>query len=335
MSNNVWVIGTSMTRFGRFPEKDLLDLAVEATTGALKDADLDLGQINLLALGNVYETNSHHGQRLQNQMGQTGIPVYNVVNACATGATAVRVAIMSILAGETDIGLAVGVEQMGKMGLLGGGKKRDEKKVYTPKGRYGSVVKTEGLLGHQHDAGRLRPGRHRVRAQARGDADSVREGRAQEPPALDAEPAGPVPEGVQPRGDPRGRDHRLAEHAADVLPDRRRRGRGDPVLGRQARDPRPGRPPPRGQGVGVDPDLRPLRGRRAGAGRHQHPDPERRRRRPTRRRASDRRTSIWSSCTTASPPPSCSTTTISGSASRARPGSSSTPARPTATAGSR
>lgn len=146
MSNNVWVIGTSMTRFGRYPEKDLMDLAVEATTGALKDADLDLGSIGLLALGNVYETNSHHGQRLQNQMGQTGIPVYNVTNACATGATAIRVAIMSILAGETDIGLAVGVEQMGKMGLLGG-KKRDEKKVFTPKGRYGSVVKTEGTFG--------------------------------------------------------------------------------------------------------------------------------------------------------------------------------------------
>ena len=144
--NSVWVIGTSMTRFGRFPEKDLMDLAVEATSGALKDADLDLGSVQLLAMGNVYETNSHHGQRLQNQMGQTGIPVYNVVNACATGATAIRVAMLSILAGETDIGLAVGVEQMGKMGLLGG-KKRDGKSIYEPKGRYGSVVKTEGLFG--------------------------------------------------------------------------------------------------------------------------------------------------------------------------------------------
>jgi acetyl-CoA acetyltransferase len=148
MSNNVWVIGTSMTRFGRFPEKDLMDLAVEATTGALKDADLDLAAVNILAMGNLYEATSHNGQRLQNQLGQTGIPVYNVVNACATGATAIRVAIMSILAGESDIGLAVGVEKMGKMGLLAtGGRKKDEKKVFTPKGRYGSVVKTEGLFG--------------------------------------------------------------------------------------------------------------------------------------------------------------------------------------------
>ncbi len=147
MSKNVWVIGTSMTRFGRFPEKDLMDLAVEATTGALKDADLDLAAVNILAMGNLYEATSHNGQRLQQAMGQTGIPVYNVVNACATGATAIRVAVMSILAGESDIGLAVGVEQMGKMGMLGGGKKRDEKKIFAPKGRRGTVVKAEGLFG--------------------------------------------------------------------------------------------------------------------------------------------------------------------------------------------
>ncbi len=64
MSKNVWVIGTSMTRFGRFPEKDLMDLAVEATTGALKDADLDLAAVNILAMGNLYEATSHNGQRL-------------------------------------------------------------------------------------------------------------------------------------------------------------------------------------------------------------------------------------------------------------------------------
>ncbi len=147
MSNNVWIIGTSMTRFGRFPDKDLMDLAVEATQGALKDADSNLAAVDVLAVGNLYDATSHNGQRLQQAMGQTGIPVYNVVNACATGATAVRVAMMSILAGESDTGLAVGVEQMGKMGMLGGGKKRDEKKVFVPKGRRGSVVKAEGTFG--------------------------------------------------------------------------------------------------------------------------------------------------------------------------------------------
>ena len=48
------------------------------------------------------------GQQLQKQIGQTGIPVYNVANACATGATALRTAIMAVKAGEADYGLAVG-----------------------------------------------------------------------------------------------------------------------------------------------------------------------------------------------------------------------------------
>ncbi|NMH98217.1 thiolase family protein [Pseudonocardia acidicola] len=147
-SGDVWIIGTSMTPFGRFADKDLLDLAADATLGALDDAGMTMADMGVLALGNVYEANSHNGQRLQKQIGQTGIPVFNVVNACATGASAVRIAMMAIKAGETDIGLAVGVEKMGKMGMIGGAAKpRAEKKVYEPKGRYGSVLKTEGVLG--------------------------------------------------------------------------------------------------------------------------------------------------------------------------------------------
>ncbi|MWA03233.1 thiolase family protein [Actinomadura sp. LD22] len=146
--DDVWLIGAAMTPFGRFPDKDLIDLAADATLEALADAGTTMADINVLALGNVYEANSHNGQRLQKQVGQTGIPVYNVVNACATGATAVRVVLMSIAAGESDIGLAVGVEKMGKMGMIGGAAKpAAEKKVFSPKGRYGSVLKTEGVLG--------------------------------------------------------------------------------------------------------------------------------------------------------------------------------------------
>jgi acetyl-CoA acyltransferase len=148
MSESVWIIGTSMTKFGRFADLDLLDLASTAALDALADSGQDMADVGLLALGNVYEANSHNGQRLLKQIGQTGIPVYNVVNACATGATAVRVAMMGIKSGECDIAMAVGVEKMGKMGMLGGAaKKADQKKVFSPKGRYGAVVKTEGLLG--------------------------------------------------------------------------------------------------------------------------------------------------------------------------------------------
>lgn len=148
-NDTVWIVGAHMTAFGRFADKDLMDLASEAALGALADAGMTMGDMGVLGMGNVYEANSHNGQRLQKQIGQTGIPVYNVVNACATGATAVRTVMLSIQAGDCDTGLAVGVERMGKMGMLGGGgaKSRGEKFTYQPTGRYGSVLKTEGVLG--------------------------------------------------------------------------------------------------------------------------------------------------------------------------------------------
>jgi len=48
------------------------------------------------------------------------VPVINVANACATGSTAFREAWMSVASGAYDVALAIGSEQMGKMGLLGG-----------------------------------------------------------------------------------------------------------------------------------------------------------------------------------------------------------------------
>jgi acetyl-CoA acetyltransferase len=147
-TGDVWVLGTSMTKIGRYPDKDVIDLASDAALAALADSGTTINDMNVLAVGNIYQADSGVAQRLQKQIGQTGIPAFNVTNACATGATAVRVAYLSIKAGEADFGLAVGVEQMGKMGLLGGAaKKKGERKVYEPKGRFGSVGRVEGVLG--------------------------------------------------------------------------------------------------------------------------------------------------------------------------------------------
>jgi acetyl-CoA acetyltransferase len=145
MSDSLWIIGVAMTKFMRYKDKDLIDLGSEAATAALADAGLTIFDADILAAGCLYDTNGI-GQRLQKQIGQTGIPVYNVTNACATGATAFRVAAMAIKAGEASIGLAVGLEQMGKLGLLGGHAGRKDK-PYEPAGRYGAVGPVEGILG--------------------------------------------------------------------------------------------------------------------------------------------------------------------------------------------
>ena len=78
----------------------------------------------MIGAGNLMGGALPIGQMVQKQLGQTGIPVYNVSNACATGATALRVAVMAIKAGETDMGLAFGVEKLAGAGLLAGGSRK-------------------------------------------------------------------------------------------------------------------------------------------------------------------------------------------------------------------
>ena len=148
MADNVWILGASMTKFGRYPGKDVVDLGAEAAREALRDAGVTIQDMQVMGVGNLAEAGGMVGQRIQKQIGQTGIPVYNVANACATGATAVRTVYLTIAAGEADMGLAIGVEQMGKAGLLGSARRaRSEKKVFEPNGRYGAVMSTEGVLG--------------------------------------------------------------------------------------------------------------------------------------------------------------------------------------------
>jgi acetyl-CoA acetyltransferase len=141
----VWVLGVAMTRFGRYPDRDDVDLAFEAASGALADADLAMQDVGVLAAGSIFNRTGL-GQQVQKQLGQQGIPVYNVTNACATGATALRTVYMALASGEAEVGLAVGAEQMGKAGLLG--KKHETQEIYEPKGRAGSLLSnTEGILG--------------------------------------------------------------------------------------------------------------------------------------------------------------------------------------------
>lgn len=120
MSGDVYVVGIDMIPFGRFPDRTVPDMAAEASLLALDDAGLSINDIEALYCGNLLRSMEMVGQRLLKEIGMTGIPVSNVTNACATGATAFRDGVIAIKSGMVDLVLAVGVEQLGK-GLLGGG----------------------------------------------------------------------------------------------------------------------------------------------------------------------------------------------------------------------
>ena len=135
MSDDVYIIGIDMIRFGRFPNKTVPELAAESILLALDDADLSMGDMEAFYCGNIKEVNRMVGQKTLQLIGQTGIPIVNCTNACATGATAFREGWMSIKAGIHDVVLVSGVEKMGT-GLLGG-----------DTGELG--IPLEGLIGSQ------------------------------------------------------------------------------------------------------------------------------------------------------------------------------------------
>ena len=117
--SDVYILGVDMIKFGRFPDRSVPNIGAEAALMALDDAGLSIEDMQALYCGNLGQSSGMVGQRILQEIGQTGIPVVNCANACATGATAFREAWTSIKAGLYDVVLAVGVEQMGK-GLLGG-----------------------------------------------------------------------------------------------------------------------------------------------------------------------------------------------------------------------
>ncbi len=131
--SEAFVAGVGMLKFGRYKDRDVTDLGGEAALLALDDAGLTMRDVEFMAAGCLMQANAMVGQRILHEIGQTGIPVVNVANACATGSTAFREAYLAVASGEVDVALAVGVEQMGKAGLLGGGG--------------GSGIRTEGVIG--------------------------------------------------------------------------------------------------------------------------------------------------------------------------------------------
>jgi acetyl-CoA acetyltransferase len=135
-----------MIKFGRFPDKTVPQIGAEATHLALDDSGLTIQDMEALYCGNLGQASGMVGQRILQEIGQTGIPVVNVSNACATGATAFREAWASVKAGLYDLVIAVGVEQMGR-GLLGGagGSKGISKEGLLGSGTMPSVFAEAGM----------------------------------------------------------------------------------------------------------------------------------------------------------------------------------------------
>ncbi len=92
---------------------------MRAVREALADARIAYSDVQQAYAGYLY-AESCAGQCVIYGVGMTGIPVFNVNNACASGSSAIFLARQAIAAGVADCVLAVGFEQMvpGALGLI-------------------------------------------------------------------------------------------------------------------------------------------------------------------------------------------------------------------------
>src|SRR4030067_699590 len=107
----VAVIGVGMSKFGKQPQKTVVELGTEACQAALKDADISPKEIEVCCCANIVSI-ACIGQEIGSKVGVVNRDIMRVENACAGGSTAIREVFYAIATGRYDIGLAIGVDSM-------------------------------------------------------------------------------------------------------------------------------------------------------------------------------------------------------------------------------
>jgi acetyl-CoA C-acetyltransferase len=114
MMRDVAIIGIGQTPVDEHWGTSIRHLMLEAGLNAMRDANID--KVDAVYVGNMLSGEitgqSHLGALAVDFMGMSGIEAFKVEAACASGAAALRVGIMAIASGMSDLVLALGVEKM-------------------------------------------------------------------------------------------------------------------------------------------------------------------------------------------------------------------------------
>ena len=104
----VAIVGVGMHPFGRTPERTGLQQGAYAARRALSDAGVQWQDMQF-GYGGSYS--SGNADALGNELGLTGAPFTNILNACATGGSSLLAACKEIQSGAADIGIVVGFDK--------------------------------------------------------------------------------------------------------------------------------------------------------------------------------------------------------------------------------
>ena len=112
--SRVYVSSVGMTTIADHWESSILDLAVEASRGALRP--FGKKKPDQIVVGNMFSAvgarQEHLGAMLADGLGLSGIPAFKVESACSSGGSAFNVGYNLVRSGAVDSALVVGVEKM-------------------------------------------------------------------------------------------------------------------------------------------------------------------------------------------------------------------------------
>lgn len=111
----IYISGAATTKFGELWATSPRSLAREAVGNALKDAGIGTRRIQALFVGNMLSGmlggQEHLGAFFAEELGIT-VPAFKIEGACASGGLALHNAVNSVLSGQYDTVVVLGVEKM-------------------------------------------------------------------------------------------------------------------------------------------------------------------------------------------------------------------------------
>ncbi|UCE16069.1 MAG: thiolase domain-containing protein [Candidatus Bathyarchaeota archaeon] len=119
MTEKVGIVGIGHAKFGKRTDVTLRELAHEAVTPALVDAEINVKDIDASVIGVTSEEFAAQVSPailVHDYVGIGNKPVFRVEAACATGSAAVRAGWSLVKSGLADVVLVVGVETMTHLG---------------------------------------------------------------------------------------------------------------------------------------------------------------------------------------------------------------------------
>ena len=193
-SDDVWILGIHMTKFGKHPDKDVVDLAAEAAMGALADGGVTIKDIGVMAAGNLMPATPASARSSRSRSARPGSRCTTWPTPAPPGPPRCARPSWPSRRARSTWAWPSGWRSWPAPDCWPEAPPATTRKTWTPKGRYGAVAPVDGRIGTETMPGVFaqigmeyghRYGGHQLRA--------LRPHLGEEPRPLDAEPAGRLP----------------------------------------------------------------------------------------------------------------------------------------------